>query len=117
MDKEAQGARQSWLSWLESSLLGGASKLHRATKGPQQEGHVEEDGCAWVGQQAMQILADRWGSLWTTHKAATLDPCKGPTIQQEQVEEAIKTFSLRSGLGLDSTNPRWWQWLPPDMVA
>eukprot|EP00975_Prorocentrum_lima_P066574 12909974-Prorocentrum_lima.AAC.1 len=47
LDREAKAAKQSWLSLLESSLLGGASKLHRATKGPQQEGHVEEDGSAW----------------------------------------------------------------------
>eukprot|EP00975_Prorocentrum_lima_P049023 10258225-Prorocentrum_lima.AAC.1 len=44
LDREAKAAKQSWLAWLESSLLGGASKLHRATKDPQQEGHVEEDG-------------------------------------------------------------------------
>eukprot|EP00975_Prorocentrum_lima_P012066 2562237-Prorocentrum_lima.AAC.1 len=44
LDREAKAAKQSWLSWLESSLLGGASKLHRATKDPQQEGHVEEEG-------------------------------------------------------------------------
>eukprot|EP00975_Prorocentrum_lima_P017372 3670481-Prorocentrum_lima.AAC.1 len=65
----------------------------------------------------MQILTARWGSLWQGHPMVRVTPHKGPTMAQGQVEEEMQTFSLQSGLGLDATNPRWWQWLPQDMLT